>query len=64
MHTGEHHIKSGMTHGLPGPITALVVTYNRLNHLKKTLGALLENTEDLLARVIVVNNASTDGTAE
>lgn len=46
-----------------GPLTALVVTFNRLKHLQITLAALLASPDAVLARVIVVDNASTDGTA-
>ncbi len=43
-------------------VVAVVVTYNRLELLKKTVAAL-QATEELHA-IIVVNNGSTDGTAE
>lgn len=45
-------------------LCAIVVTYNRLPHLKLTLARLLDSPESALARVVVVNNASTDGTAD
>ncbi len=44
------------------PLTALVVTYNRLEHLKQTLARLLASGDVTLQRVIVVDNASDDGT--
>ncbi len=44
-------------------LVAVVVTYNRLAKLQATLAALLENPAELLATVVVVDNASTDGTA-
>ena len=43
-------------------LVAVVVTYNRLDKLKVTLARLLENTAAELAQVVVVDNASTDGT--
>ncbi len=45
-------------------LVAVVVTYNRLNKLKVTLARLLESEAKDLAMVVVVNNASTDGTGE
>ncbi|TPG65580.1 glycosyltransferase [Hymenobacter nivis] len=44
-------------------IAALVVTYNRLADLKKCLDTLREQTHRLDA-IFIVNNGSTDGTAE
>ncbi len=44
-------------------ITALVVTYNRLEWLKKNLKALL-NQKRLPDEILIVDNCSTDGTAE
>ena len=41
---------------------AVVVTYNRCAKLEVTLKRLLETPQNLLTRVIVVDNASTDGT--
>lgn len=43
-------------------ITALIVTYNRLEKLKKTLNNTL--LQDHLESILVINNASTDGTKE
>lgn len=43
-------------------LVAVVVTYNRLDKLKATLARLLEVPGDHLAAVLVVDNASTDGT--
>lgn len=48
-----------MTHRL----AALVVTRDRLDHLQKTLEALLQSDADVLGEVLVVDNQSTDGTA-
>lgn len=45
-------------------LVAVVVTYNRLDQLKVTLAALLAADADDLAAVLVVDNASTDGTAD
>lgn len=48
-------------HGLPpGRLVALVVTHNRQDHLRLTLTRLLAEPVDA---VLVVDNASTDGTA-
>lgn len=44
-------------------IAGIIVTYNRLNELKKCLEALSKQTCKL-SEIIVVNNASTDGTAD
>lgn len=44
-------------------ICAIVVTYNREKLMKKCIGKLIENSDDL-DKIIVVNNASTDGTKE
>ena len=44
-------------------LVAVVVTFNRLTQLQRTLAVLLEGREaGLIDRVIVVDNASTDGT--
>ena len=45
-------------------VIALVVTFNRLPHLQNTVSRLLEAEPDHLTKVLVVNNASTDSTAE
>ena len=44
-------------------IIAVVVTYNRLSLLKRTVAALRAQTRQL-GEIIVVNNGSTDGTGE
>nr|WP_248705776.1 glycosyltransferase family 2 protein [Convivina sp. LMG 32447] len=44
-------------------VSAAIVTYNRLELLKESLAAVLAQS-DYLSHVIVVNNKSTDGTAE
>ncbi|MGR3762466.1 glycosyltransferase (plasmid) [Roseobacteraceae bacterium NS-SX3] len=46
----------------PRRLAAVVVTHNRLDKLKATLARLLESPEGELAAVVVVDNASTDGT--
>jgi GT2 family glycosyltransferase len=43
-------------------LIALVVTFNRLGHLQKTIAHLLDTQTDHLAGVLVIDNASTDGT--
>lgn len=45
-------------------LVAVVVTHNRLNKLKPTLQRLLEANPAHLQAVVVVNNASTDNTAD
>ena len=45
-----------------GSLVAVVVTYNRLNHLKKTIARLLETPASQLSCLVVVDNASDDGT--
>lgn len=47
-----------------GALVAVVVTFNRLAKLKLTLANLLKNSPMGLASIVVVDNASTDGTAE
>ena len=44
-------------------LTAVVVTYNRLSLLKRTVNCLLEQTCPL-GQIYIVNNGSTDGTKE
>ena len=44
-------------------VAAVVVTYNRLEKLKKVL-ASLESQTRLPQMLVIVNNAATDGTAE
>jgi len=46
----------------PLRLVAVVVTYNRLAQLKITLSRLLDHTRSELAGVLVIDNASTDGT--
>lgn len=43
---------------------AVVVTYNRLEKLQETVARLLDAPVDALEKVLVVNNASTDGTGD
>jgi GT2 family glycosyltransferase len=50
--------------GGQGKLVAVVVTYNRLDQLKLTLARLLEAAPEHLDAVVVVDNASTDGTAD
>lgn len=49
--------------GAAGLLVAVVVTYNRLDQLKVTLARLLESDPAHLGRIVLVDNASTDGTA-
>ncbi|MDX1779818.1 MAG: glycosyltransferase [Thalassovita sp.] len=48
----------------PHVLVAVVVTYNRLDKLQRTLQRLLDTPASVLAAVVVVDNASTDGTAD
>ncbi len=43
-------------------LVAVVVTYNRLDKLKVTVERLLDSPPEELAQLVVVDNASTDGT--
>jgi len=45
-------------------LVAVVVSYNRLDKLQVTLARLLDSPAKELASLVVVDNASTDGTAE
>ena len=45
-----------------GRLVAVVVTYNRLDQLRITLARLLASAPEVLQAVVVINNASTDGT--
>lgn len=45
-----------------GRLVAIVVTHNRLAQLKTTVDRLLNSAQDHLHKVLIVNNASTDGT--
>ncbi|MFW2545273.1 glycosyltransferase [Primorskyibacter sp. 2E107] len=56
-------MNSGKEQGV-GRLVAVVVTYNRLEQLKVTLPRLLESSGADLQAVIVVDNASSDGTGE
>lgn len=48
--------------GDAGKVVAVVVTYQRLSQLQQTIWRLLETRAEHLAKIIVVDNASTDGT--
>ena len=52
----EEHWKENMR------VIAVVVTYNRLELLKRNISCLRKN--EPLSGIVVVNNGSTDGTAE
>jgi GT2 family glycosyltransferase len=45
-------------------LVAVIVTRNRLEHLKRSLGVLTRVSETDLTGVVVVDNASSDGTVE
>src|SRR4051794_34954192 len=45
----------------PVNVTAVVVTFNRRDYLERCLTALRSQTQ-ALARIVVIDNASTDGT--
>lgn len=47
-----------------GSLVAVVVTFNRLDQLTVTLNHLLSVAPEVLGAVLVLDNASTDGTAE
>ena len=45
-------------------ITVVICTYNRLNHLKKAVDSLINQTIDnSMYEILIVDNNSTDGTA-
>ncbi len=46
------------------PIAAVVVTYNRKELLMKNIGCLMRQTFGQYLDIIIIDNASTDGTAE
>ena len=48
----------------PHRLVAVVVTYNRCDHLEVTLARLFSSSPQVLAKVIVVDNASTDRTRD
>lgn len=47
-----------------GRLIGLVVTHDRLEKLKKSVSRLLAESDEHLAALVVVDNVSTDGTAE
>ena len=50
-----------MTQGSP-KLVAIVVTYNRLPQLQRSVAALAASAPTVLHKIIVIDNASTDGT--
>lgn len=50
-------------HASPNSVAAVVVTFNRIRLLQECIEALRAQTHTL-ARIIVINNSSTDGTTE
>ena len=57
-------VSTDPTEATAGRLTAVVVTFNRLAPLKETLSRLLAAPPSALNSVVVVNNASTDGTGD
>lgn len=53
---------TGKSGSATAPVVAVVVTFNRLHHLKLTVARLLKSPPEALSTVLVVDNASTDGT--
>lgn len=47
---------------MPDSLTAIVVTFNRLDQLKITVERLLDSAPEHLAQLVVVDNDSSDGT--
>ncbi|KZY30209.1 glycosyltransferase [Roseovarius sp. HI0049] len=45
-------------------LVAVVVTHNRLDKLRPTIDRLLESASDQLSAIVIVDNASTDATAD
>jgi GT2 family glycosyltransferase len=45
-------------------LVAVVVTHNRLEKMRETLARLLHTAPEALSKIVVVDNASTDGTRE
>ena len=50
--------------GIKSRVVAVVATHNRLGHIQKTVQRFLDMPAGQLTALIVVDNASTDGTAE
>ena len=57
-------MNQSLSSGKSAQLVAVVVTHNRLAKLKRTLARLCAEREGHLTGIILVNNASTDGTAE
>lgn len=58
VHKPQHFVKPES-----GKITIITVAFNQLEHTKRFVQSIRRNTQNLY-RIIVVNNASTDGTEE
>ena len=54
----------GASKGGQGKLAAVVVTYNRLDQLKQTIARLLDSPQAELSAIVVVDNASDDGSAD
>jgi GT2 family glycosyltransferase len=63
VHASDHLDRTGIAGTEPASVCAIVVTCNRKELLRETLTALMAQTSPV-ARVLVVDNASTDGTRE
>ena len=61
---GTTSLSDAVAAGPNGRLVAVVVTYQRLDQLRVTLQALLDQPTRDLSAVLVVDNASQDGTAE
>ncbi|AUR09984.1 glycosyltransferase [Phaeobacter inhibens] len=57
-------MQANMQQAGAGRLVAVVVTYNRLAKLKVTLARLLDSPAQELASLVVVDNASNDGTGD
>ena len=48
----------------PRPVSMIVLTHQGLDHLKRLVGALVDHTDYPALELVVVDNASTDGTTQ
>lgn len=55
---------SGTPADLSARLVAVVVTFNRCSHIQLTVDRLLASDAQTLAQIVIVDNASTDGTAD
>lgn len=61
---GRTRLRNKLEYNTAGTLVAVVATYNRLDKLRLTMARLLDNPPRHLDRLIVVDNACTDGTTE